>query len=309
MSQSSNQSFTSISLVAPNAMVPCHRLRAIIASVESDYFRSTTDVGSNGCAMTVWNALRRHFGLTPITADDLPTYDPTEEKYVRPVRSALIAPSGPTDGLKQISQPAEPPAPSTPGLPASELELRKENELLKRRLKTAIGAVIRYRVPAQTDEKLRDSIKTLQDACDKAGQEVAKLTQSETMHAREYTTKCSEVAALTFERDNLRRSVGVMAKQLENEKQRRAKAMTMLSSVLCDHAGVVCAPGSGGDQVVVGHALNQLKEPLTEKEDDPMYGETRVPLDKLTCFGCPARVECPFVDDQYNTNGDCLLSK
>lgn len=32
-------------------------------------------------------------------------------------------------------------------------------------------------------------------------------------------------------------------------------------------------------------------------------------LEDLTCFGCGARDECPFVDDFYNTNGDCLAEK
>ena len=29
----------------------------------------------------------------------------------------------------------------------------------------------------------------------------------------------------------------------------------------------------------------------------------------LTCFDCPARKTCPFVDDWYNINSDCLLYK
>ena len=29
----------------------------------------------------------------------------------------------------------------------------------------------------------------------------------------------------------------------------------------------------------------------------------------LTCFDCECREECPFVDDWYNTYGDCLALK
>ena len=29
----------------------------------------------------------------------------------------------------------------------------------------------------------------------------------------------------------------------------------------------------------------------------------------FTCFDCPDKGTCPFVNDPYNTNGDCLASK
>jgi len=29
----------------------------------------------------------------------------------------------------------------------------------------------------------------------------------------------------------------------------------------------------------------------------------------LTCYECSCRKECPFVDDWYNTDGDCLAMK
>jgi hypothetical protein len=32
-------------------------------------------------------------------------------------------------------------------------------------------------------------------------------------------------------------------------------------------------------------------------------------LEELTCFKCKSRSECNFVDDFYNTNGDCLAEK
>lgn len=32
-------------------------------------------------------------------------------------------------------------------------------------------------------------------------------------------------------------------------------------------------------------------------------------LESLTCFACPHRATCDYVDDPYNTNGDCLALK
>lgn len=34
-----------------------------------------------------------------------------------------------------------------------------------------------------------------------------------------------------------------------------------------------------------------------------------IPKEDLTCAECPERSECPFVDDAYNTDGDCLKYK
>lgn len=31
--------------------------------------------------------------------------------------------------------------------------------------------------------------------------------------------------------------------------------------------------------------------------------------EELTCFACELRKTCEFVDDPYNTDGDCLASK
>lgn len=31
--------------------------------------------------------------------------------------------------------------------------------------------------------------------------------------------------------------------------------------------------------------------------------------ESLTCYRCASRDTCPFVDDAYNTNGDCLATK
>lgn len=32
-------------------------------------------------------------------------------------------------------------------------------------------------------------------------------------------------------------------------------------------------------------------------------------LEDLTCYQCESRNECEWVDDFYNTNGDCLAEK
>jgi hypothetical protein len=47
--------------------------------------------------------------------------------------------------------------------------------------------------------------------------------------------------------------------------------------------------------------------PLPESPIDPDY----IPPDpgSLSCFGCVDRLLCPYVDDAYNTNGDCLAVK
>ena len=35
----------------------------------------------------------------------------------------------------------------------------------------------------------------------------------------------------------------------------------------------------------------------------------RIREDELTCFTCECRKDCDFVDDPYNTDGDCLALK
>lgn len=42
------------------------------------------------------------------------------------------------------------------------------------------------------------------------------------------------------------------------------------------------------------------------KNHDPDH---QVSPQKLTCFTCKDRLGCPYVDDPYNTSGDCLASK
>lgn len=46
--------------------------------------------------------------------------------------------------------------------------------------------------------------------------------------------------------------------------------------------------------------------------ESPFFGgESRPGPDpeSLTCFGCSQRDICKYVDDWYNTDGDCLASK
>ena len=52
---------------------------------------------------------------------------------------------------------------------------------------------------------------------------------------------------------------------------------------------------------------------------DDVYYEGLAALDRLanpgpdpeslTCFRCESRDKCKFVDDWYNTDGDCLMTK
>ena len=44
------------------------------------------------------------------------------------------------------------------------------------------------------------------------------------------------------------------------------------------------------------------------KDVEPPPSEPVRPED-LTCHECPCRGTCEFVDDLYNTNGDCLAEK
>jgi len=37
--------------------------------------------------------------------------------------------------------------------------------------------------------------------------------------------------------------------------------------------------------------------------------EYQISPEELTCYGCIARNSCRFVDDLYNTGGDCLAEK
>lgn len=55
------------------------------------------------------------------------------------------------------------------------------------------------------------------------------------------------------------------------------------------------------------NVLKYVGDPLSEK--DLMAVLADHPLDTLTCYDCPNRDTCKYVDDLYNTDGDCLATK
>ena len=56
-----------------------------------------------------------------------------------------------------------------------------------------------------------------------------------------------------------------------------------------------------------GKILKEGGTPLSE-EDLKAINED-YPLETLTCYKCTQRDTCKYVDDLYNTNGDCLADK
>lgn len=52
-------------------------------------------------------------------------------------------------------------------------------------------------------------------------------------------------------------------------------------------------------------------EDMDNDLDDTWLDYPYLPPDPetLTCFGCGMRDKCEYVDDDYNTNGDCLAMK
>ena len=42
--------------------------------------------------------------------------------------------------------------------------------------------------------------------------------------------------------------------------------------------------------------------------DQPLYRPPPDPI-TLTCYNCKQRDTCKYVDDPYNTDGDCLMDK
>ncbi len=62
---------------------------------------------------------------------------------------------------------------------------------------------------------------------------------------------------------------------------------------ICDTTSIPCHAGGDKNTKVICEVLHVF-DPAPES---------------LTCFRCADRAECPFVDDLYNTDGDCLASK
>ena len=60
------------------------------------------------------------------------------------------------------------------------------------------------------------------------------------------------------------------------------------------------------DRMCEEHDEAEGNNSLTEEEVKAMND---IPLETLTCHNCKDRDDCPYVDDVYNTSGDCLASK
>lgn len=58
--------------------------------------------------------------------------------------------------------------------------------------------------------------------------------------------------------------------------------------------------------------VNNIFNPDYDPAEDPEFDieDMWIPAkEDLTCFKCPCRDECYWVDDLYNTDGDCLALK
>ncbi len=49
-------------------------LLAMIEDVEKAHFRTVNDTGAHSTAMLIWNIVRKHAGLSPLTLADLPSW-------------------------------------------------------------------------------------------------------------------------------------------------------------------------------------------------------------------------------------------
>ena len=56
---------------------------------------------------------------------------------------------------------------------------------------------------------------------------------------------------------------------------------------------------------LIGHGYDKYKRMQTEK----LFKNYKPDPETLTCYRCASRDKCPYVDDAYNTNGDCLANK
>jgi len=55
--------------------------KEFIEYVEKQYFRTNVDTGANDNAMFIWNLVRQHTGLRPLSISDLPRYCMTHKRY------------------------------------------------------------------------------------------------------------------------------------------------------------------------------------------------------------------------------------
>lgn len=58
-----------------------------------------------------------------------------------------------------------------------------------------------------------------------------------------------------------------------------------------------------------GYVLHEDEQQITDLMNCLRYVITSRVHKGLTCSYCKARANCPFADDPYNTDGDCLASK
>lgn len=52
-----------------------------------------------------------------------------------------------------------------------------------------------------------------------------------------------------------------------------------------------------------------IRDWYKERQINKMWEEYKPDPITLTCFSCIARSTCVYVDDPYNTQGDCLANK
>jgi len=58
--------------------------RDFVNKVQREHFRTDQDTGANPNALLIWNLVRKHAGMSPITLDDLPTYCEMCSRYHYP---------------------------------------------------------------------------------------------------------------------------------------------------------------------------------------------------------------------------------
>jgi len=63
----------------------------------------------------------------------------------------------------------------------------------------------------------------------------------------------------------------------------------------------------GKEEYSISGLCERCFDEILEGYEDEDYPDP--PLDSLTCFNCADRETCPFVDDLFNTDGDCLADK
>lgn len=86
----------------------------------------------------------------------------------------------------------------------------------------------------------------------------------------------------------------------EKQKARRAEADTR-RMIEAEQARRKAAKES-----IIANRRERLKNDLEQEYYDPDH---HIPPAALTCFRCEDRSFCKYVDDPYNTSGDCLAAK